>query len=255
MSDDVVERRPTVLKRYGRGAQVVHATGRPPATRYAAAAETGTAAQRRGRRHEEIAFGRRPGRRRLAERDVAQARGRRRVGGRRRREEPFVGRRTGRREQAARPAFLDRGHGQRTVTVTATTAAATAPATVTAERRRGGGRGARHPALGHGGHRGRADRHGQHGPAGPGGAALVLNQRLDVGRRLGLPRPAGHQRAVAAGQLGRAARARQRAAASEHGVLPRSDLQGPMRRLYRLENGRRFQATVHVELGERRAVL
>lgn len=254
MSDDVVERRPTVLKRYGRGAQVVHAARRPPATRYATA-ETGTAAQGRGRRHEEIAFGRSPGRRRLAERDVAQARGRRRVGGRRRREEPFVG--PGRREQAARPAFLDRGHGQRTVTVTAagTAAAAATAATVTAERRRGGGRGARHTALGHRGHGGRADRHGQHGPAGPGGAALVLNQRLDVGRRLGLPRPAGHQRAVAAGQLGRAARAGQSAAAREHGVLPRSDLQGPMRRLYRLENGRRFQATVHVELGERRAVL
>jgi len=192
----------------------------------------------------------------LAERDVAQARGRRRVGGRRRREEPFVGPDgPGRREQAARPAFLDRGNGQRTVTVTATTAAAPAAATVTAERRRGSGRGARHPALGHRGHGGRTDRHGQHGPAGPGGAALVLHQRLDVGRRLGLPRPAGHQRAVAAGQLGRAARARQSAAAREHGVLPRSDLQGSMRRLYRLENGRRFQATVHVELGERRAVL
>jgi len=147
---------------------VVHAAGRTPATG-AATAEPGTTAQRRGRRHEEIAFGRRPRRRRLAERYVAQARGRWHVGGRGRREEPFVGR--WRREQAARPAFLDSGHGQRTVTVTAAAAAAT----ITAERGRGRGRGARHSALGHRGHCGRAHRHRQHGPAGPGGAALVLH--------------------------------------------------------------------------------
>jgi len=149
---------------------VVHAAGRPPATG-TAAAEPGTATQRRGRRHEEIAFGGRPRRRRLAERYVAQAWGRWRVGGRRRREEPFVGR--WRREQAARPAFLDRGNGQRTITVTTTADATTA--TITAKRRRGRGRGARHTALGHRGHCGRAYRHRQHGPAGPGGAALVLH--------------------------------------------------------------------------------
>jgi len=82
----------------------------------------------------------------------------------------------------------------------------------------------------------------------------VLYQRLDVGRRLGFARPARHPRAVA-GQLRRAARTRQGTAAREHRVLSWSDLQRAVRGLYRLENGRRFQAAVHVELGERRPVL
>jgi len=38
LSDDVVERRPAVLERYGRGTQMVHAAGRPPGAAAAAAA-------------------------------------------------------------------------------------------------------------------------------------------------------------------------------------------------------------------------
>lgn len=227
---------------------MVHATRRSAAAdaAAAAAAEPRAATERCGRRHEEVAFGGRPRRRGrsrgLAERDVAQARGRRRGGGRRRAERALFGR-GGRREQAARPPLLDRAgrREQRTVT-----------AAVTAERglhRRG----ARHASLGHGRGRGRADRHRQHGPAGARGTALVLHQRLDVGRGLGLARPPGHQRAMAGRR--RATRARQRAAAREHRVLPGPDLQRPVRRLDRLKNGRRLQAAVHVELGKRRPVL
>lgn len=246
LRDDVVERRPAVLERDGRRTEMVHAARRSPAAHAAAAAaaEPGTAAQRCGRRHEEVAFGGRPrrrGRRRCrglaAERDVAQARGGRRGGGRA--EGAFVGRGARRREKAARPALLDGRNVQRTVSA--------------AERGRGRGRSAGHAALGHGGGSGRAHSHGQHRPAGARGTALVQYQRLDVGRGLGLARSAGHQRAVGRGR--RATRARQRAAAREHRVLPRPDLQRPVSRLTRLEYGRRFQAAVHVELGERRPVL
>lgn len=229
----------------GRGTQVVHAARRPAAAR-ASAAEPGTAAERRGRRHQEVSFRGRPGRgghRGMSERHVAQARAgrrRRRSGGRGRAERALVGSGRGRREQAARPPFLELAgrHEQRAVA---------------AAKGRGRGlhrRGARQTALG----RGRADRHRQHGPAGARRPALVLHQRLDVGRGLGLARPPGHQRAMARGR--RAARARQRAAAREHRVLPGPDLlQRPVRRLDRLENSRRLQAAVHVELGKRRAVL
>jgi len=53
----------------------------------------------------------------------------------------------------------------------------------------------------------------------------------------------------------RAARARQCSTAREHRILPRSDLERPVRRLDRLEYGGWFQATVHVEFGKRRPVL
>lgn len=239
LSDDVVERRPAVLERYGRRTQVVHAAGRTPAAddaTAAAAAETGPAAKGHGRRQQEIPFGGGRGRLAAEKRRVAQTRrGRRGRSG-----QPFFG--AGRREQAARPAFLH-GH-QRTVT-------AAVAAQRGRERRRG--RDARHAALGHRGGRGRAHRHRQHGTAGARGPALVLHQRLDVRRGFRLARPAGHQRAVAVRRL--AARSRQRPASSEHGVLPRPDLERAVRRLDRLEYGRRFQATVHVEFGERRAVL
>lgn len=218
---------------------MVHAARRPSAA--GPGTEAGAAAKGRGRRHEEIALGGRPRRRRrglaAAERHVAQARRGRRGGGRRGREQPFLGGR--RREQAARTAFLDRGHRQRTVTAAA----------VAAERLRC----ARHAPFGHRGGRGRAHGHRQHGPAGPRRAALVLHQRLDVGRRLGLARTVSHQRAV--GRQLWAASARQRPAASKHRVLSRAYLQRPVCRLDRLEYGRRLQAAVHVEFRERCPVL
>lgn len=211
---------------------MIHAAGRAPAT----GAVGRTATERRGRRHQEVAFGRGPRRGRrcgTAERHVAKARGGRSAG-----MTPFVGRR----EQAARPALFDSGYHER--------AARAAAAAVTAERR--SSRYARQPSFGHGGGRGRRHRHRQHRSAGARGPALVLHQRLDVGRGFGLARPTGHQSAMA---RGRAARPRERSAAREHGVLPRPDLQRPVSRLDRLENGRRLDAAVDVELGKRRPVL